>query len=94
MTNIELLIECKKGLNIPTAATNFDGTLTQKILAVKSYMQGAGVSNVMLEDDLAVGVIVMGVTDLWNLEGGEIKFSPVFNTLLTQLAVRSLPSDS
>lgn len=94
MTNQELLAECKKGLNMPTGATNFDGTLTQKILAVKSYIKGAGVSDEMLDDDLAVGIIVMGVSDLWNLTSGDIKFSMVFNTLLTQLAIRSLPNDS
>jgi uncharacterized membrane protein (DUF441 family) len=94
MTNEELLIEWKKGLNMPTTSTNFDGTLTQKILLVKSYMKGAGVSDEMMLDDLAVGIIVLGVTDLWNLTSGDVKFSTVFNTLLTQLSIRSLPSDS
>lgn len=94
MTNEDLLIECKKGLNIPTNSNNFDGTLNQKILAIKSYLKGAGVSEEMINDDLAVGIIVMGVTDLWNLTGGDVKFSPVFHTLLTQLAIRSIPSQS
>ena len=89
MTDNELLIECKKGLNIPVNSTNFDGALTQKILAIKSYMKGAGVSDLMLSDDLAVGIIVLGVTDLWNIQGGDVKFSPVFHTLLAQLAIRS-----
>ena len=46
-------------------------------------MARAGVSEEIMEDDLAIGVIVMGVADLWNIEGGEIKFSPAFNTLLS-----------
>lgn len=85
MTNTELLIECKKGLNIPVASTAFDSILNQKLLAVKGYMQGAGVSDALLESDLAVAVIVLAVGDLWNVKSGEIKFSPVFNTLLGQL---------
>lgn len=89
MTDAELLIECKKGLNIPVTSTAFDGVLTQKLLAVKSFMKGAGVSDTMLADNLSVGAIVMGVTDFWNIEGGEIKFSPVFYTLLSQLVIES-----
>lgn len=87
MTNAELLIECKKGLNIQVDAIDFDGVLTQKLLAVKSFMRRAGVSEEAIVDDLAVGIIVMGVADLWNFGGGEIKFSPAFYTLLSQLAL-------
>jgi hypothetical protein len=91
MSDAELLVACKVGLNIPVASTAFDGVLSQKLLAVKGYMKGAGVSDVTLASDTAVGAIVVGVTDLWNIQGGEIKFSPVFHTLLTQLAIASLP---
>jgi hypothetical protein len=87
VTDAELLIECKKGLDIQVDSTDFDGVLNQKLLAVKSYMKRAGVSDETMADDLAVGVIVMGVADLWNSVGGEIKFSPAFNTLLTQLSM-------
>lgn len=86
MTNEELLVECKKGLGIQVESTDFDGVLTQKLLAVKAYMQGAGVTEEVMIGPLAVAVIVIGVADLWNMGGGDIKFSPVFNTLLTQLA--------
>ena len=87
MTNEQLLVECKIGLGIPLASTGHDGVLSPKIRAVKSFMTGAGVSVLAMDNDLAVGVIVMGVTDLWSLQGGEIKFSPVFYTLLGQLAM-------
>jgi hypothetical protein len=90
MTDAELLLECKKGLGIPTASTAHDLVLTQKLLAVKSFIKGAGVSDTMLSDDLSTSVIVMGVTDIWNLEAGEIKFSPVFICLLGQLTATSL----
>lgn len=85
----ELLTECKKGLGIPESSSDFDGVIQQKIMAVKSFMAGAGVSDTMMEDDLAVGIIVLGVTDLWSMTGGEIKFSSVFFTLLSQLSIRS-----
>lgn len=90
MTNDQLLAACKTGLGIPLSNTAFDGPLTQKLLAVKGYMQNAGVADVLMASDLAVAVIVMGVGDLWNIQSGEIRFSPVFHTLLTQLAIRSL----
>ena len=89
MTDNELLAECKDALNIQQSTTAFDSVLTQKLLSVKSYMKGAGISDVMMNDDQAVEVIVMGIGDLWNVEGGEIKFSSVFHIMLTQLAARS-----
>jgi len=88
MTDAELLIECKEGLNIQVASTAFDPVLTQKLLAVKSFLRNAGLTDETMADDLAVGVIVMGVTDLWSLQGGEVKFSPAFYTLVSQLAMR------
>ncbi|GAA0313778.1 hypothetical protein GCM10008967_00330 [Bacillus carboniphilus] len=90
MTDAELLVECKKGLDITQETTAFDGVLNQKLLAVKSYMLGAGVSESTISSNpLAVGVIVMGVGDLWGTSGGETKFSPAFHTLLTQLTYDS-----
>ena len=87
MTDAELLTECKTGLGIQVDSTAFDSVLTQKLLAVKSSMRNAGVTDEAMDDDLAVGVIVMGVTDLWKIEGGEIKFSPAFYILTSQLAI-------
>lgn len=89
MTDQELLIECKKGLNIPVASTTFDNILNQKLLAVKGYMQGAGVSDSLMESDLAIAVIVLAVGDLWNVKSGETKFSPILLTLLSQLTISS-----
>lgn len=66
-------------------STVFDGLLNQKIKAVQSYMKNAGVSDTKLESDLAVGVVVMGVADLWESQGGAVKLSPAFHTLLNQL---------
>ncbi|SMQ75957.1 hypothetical protein SAMN05444673_2585 [Bacillus sp. OV166] len=89
MENYELLIECKKGLGISEGSNVFDGLLNQKIKAIKSYMKNAGVSDAKMEDDLAVGVIVMGVADLWQTSPGEVRFSPALNTLINQLTYDS-----
>ncbi|WP_416149500.1 hypothetical protein ACM26V_00425 [Salipaludibacillus sp. HK11] len=84
---IKLIEECKKGLNIPIETTALDGVLRQKLMAVKGYMVGAGVSEEKLDSDLAIGIIAMGVADLWELKSGEVKFSPAFKIMLSQLAM-------
>jgi hypothetical protein len=89
MTTEELLIKCKEGLTIPKESTAFDAILKQKLLAVQSFMTNAGVSLESMNTDLATGVLVMGVSDLWELKSGEVKFSPVFFTLVSQLAYSS-----
>ena len=85
----DLLAACKTGLNISLNTTALDGVLNQKILAVKGYMSSAGVSVAVMDSDLAIGVIVLGVTDLWELKGGQAKLSPMFNTLASQLVYQS-----
>jgi hypothetical protein len=80
-----LVEECKNGLGISPDSFVFDGLLIQKIKAIQSYMKNAGVSDTKMNDDLAVGVIVMGVADIWEIQGGTAKFSPIFHNLLTQL---------
>lgn len=86
MTDAELLIECKNGLGMQLDSDAFDSPLTQKLIAVKSFMRRAGVSDETLASQDAVGTIVLGVTDLWNVNSGEVKFSPVFYTFVNQLA--------
>jgi hypothetical protein len=86
MTDAELLIECKKGLGRPlTPIAAIDGPVLQKLQIVKAFLMGAGVTEEKLESPVAVGAIVCGVTDIWNLEGGNIKFSPLFFILANQL---------
>ena len=83
------LKEIKAGLGISADSTGADEALKQKIAAVESYMMGGGVAKAMMTDPLAIGCIVVGVTDIWNLEAGEIKFSPLFGILMEQLKARS-----
>lgn len=87
MDDYALVIECKKGLGMQTAPGLFDGVLTQKVKAIKSFMRRAGVSEETLASDDAVGVIVMGVGDIWNQEAGAVKFSPAFISMVSQLAL-------
>jgi len=89
MSDSELLTQCKIGLNINQSTTDLDGVIMQKLFAVKGFMANAGVSENVLESDLAVGCIVLGVSDLWQLSGGDVKFSPVFHVMLAQLAFKS-----
>lgn len=88
-TLADLITACKTGLNISQTTTTLDDLLTQKILAVQGYMQNAGVSATVLSSDLATGAIVLGVTDLWELTGGAAKFSTLFDTLVSQLSIKS-----
>lgn len=83
------LKEIKYGLGMTGNSTGADETLKQKIATVESYLIGSGISNTMMNDPLAIGCIVVGVTDIWNLKSGEIHFSPVFQMLLEQLKARS-----
>lgn len=85
MDEVDLLEECKKGLGIQS--DGMDSVLNQKLMAVKGFMASAGVSSEKMVSELGVGVVVMGVTDLWELESGKVKFSPAFYTLVTQLAM-------
>jgi len=90
MTNEELLEEVKIGLTEDN--NDNDGTLRIKTIGTKQYMLGAGVSQEIIETELGITTLTIGVNDVWNLESGVLKFSPLFNTLLIQLAIKSLPN--
>ncbi len=91
MTDLELLEKVKIGLNADDGTDN-DGTLNIKTIGVKQYMLSAGVSQVIIETELGITTLTIGVNDVWNIESGALKFSPIFNTLLTQLAMKSSPT--
>jgi hypothetical protein len=52
-------------------------------------MIGAGISTEKLESDLGIACLTVGVNDLNNLNCGEVKYSPAFNIILTQLQIAS-----
>lgn len=89
MSNENLLAEVKKGLSISGEYT--DATLMTKVLAVKGFILNAGVTGAILETELGLATLTVGVNDLWNLTPGEVKFSPAFSILLTQLQAMSIP---
>lgn len=88
-TITDLLTACKVGLQLDTTSTDLDDLLQQKILAVKGYMSNAGVSDTQLNSDLSIGTIVLGVSDLWNLDG-KAEFSSMFQMLVSQLKFVSM----
>jgi len=91
MTDNDLLEKVKTGLSAGGTSFN-DGNLLIKTIAVKQYMLGAGVSEEQLETDLGIATLTVGVTDLWNLSPGEVKFSFAFDMcLMPQLKARSMP---
>ena len=82
-----LVTECKIGLGMQAEETAFDGVILQKVKTVLPFLRRAGVSEETLESEDAVGVIVMAVGDIWNQNAGEVKFSPAFISMATQLAL-------
>lgn len=83
MTEAELLNKVKTGLGI--TGTYQDETLKVYMNDVKSYLLDAGIKPEILESAAAVGVILRGVSDLWNYGSGDGKFSEYFVQRATQL---------
>lgn len=64
-----------------------DNTISVYIDDVVDFMSGAGVSAAMIA--ASPGVIARGVSDLWDNDGGNVKFSPYFHERVAQLVLRS-----
>lgn len=86
MTDEELLIKIKCGLGI--TGTYQDETLKVHIADVKSFLIDAGVSKEIVNSSESVGVIMRGVSDLWNYGSGNASFSQYFLQRATQLAYK------
>lgn len=65
-----------------------DATLQIYLDEVVEYLKDAGVSEDILASDVATGIIVRGVADLWNYGSGGTTLSPYFMQRAIQLAVR------
>ncbi len=90
MTNEQidsLVTECKIGLGMQEEEAAFDNVLRQKVKTVLPFLRRAGVSDETLASEDAIGVIVMGVGDIWNQEAGTVKFSPAYIAMASQLAL-------
>ena len=79
--------ECKISLGQQEDGDAFDNVLKQKVKTVLPFLRRAGVSDETLASEDAIGVIVMGVGDIWNQVAGEVKFSPAYISMATQLAL-------
>lgn len=78
MVSIE---DVKQALNI--GGDDLNATIQIYIDEVISYLKGAGVS----DDNISVGIVARGVSDLWNYGSGEGKLSEYFYQRATQLAL-------
>lgn len=65
-----------------------DATLQVYLDEVLAYLKDAGVPKTVLASDVATGIIVRGVADLWNYGSGGTQLSPYFMQRAIQLAVR------
>lgn len=88
MTNIteEELLERVKKSNLITN-DYLDDSLLEKIKEVKSFMFYCGVPQEVLDSDIVVGTIAIGVNDLLSPmgTGGSQNFSPYFKLRVLQL---------
>ena len=87
MTKQELLVKVKVGLgNVPS---HLDETINLYIDEVINYLLSAGVDKTLLDEkninEKCVGVIIRGVSDLWNYGNGDTKLSDYFYQRADQL---------
>lgn len=80
MTDAEMLAAVKNALGI-TGDYN-DETLSVYIAEVKAFLVGAGVK----AENITPGIVVRGVSDLWNYGAGNGKLSEYFMQRATQLS--------
>lgn len=80
MTDDELMEKVKTGLRV--SGDSNDGTLFIKTIATKEFMLNAGVTQAQIETNLGIAVLTLGVSDLWNIVAGEVKFSEAFMIVL------------
>lgn len=87
-----MLDAVKKALGITTDYQ--DNTLQQYINEVIQYLLDAGVSKTILNSTEAYGVIIRGVSDLWNYGSGGTDLSPYFIQRAIQLKYKSQEESS
>lgn len=85
MTDAQILTTVKQMLFGTANGTFRDELLTPYIKEVKDFMKQAGVDESVIMSDSAVGIIAIGVSDLWNYQAGGVKWSPYFTQRVIQL---------
>lgn len=85
MTDAQILTTVKQMLFGTDSGTFRDDLLTAYINEVKDFMRNAGVAESVISSDSAVGLIAIGVSDLWNYQAGGVKLSEYFTQRVIQL---------
>lgn len=85
MTDAQILTTVKQMLFGTDAGTFRDDLLTAYINEVKDFMRNAGVAESVISSDSTVGIIAIGVSDLWNYQAGGVKLSEYFTQRVIQL---------
>lgn len=88
MDNAELLKAFKADQGI--GGTYHDEKIQLYIDEVKEYLLDAGVNSTVMESECAKGVILRGMSDLWNSGVGDVKFSTYFMQRATQLTYKTV----
>ena len=83
MADATLLAKVKSALGVTGDFT--DDTITIYIDEVTDYMLRAGVPVAVI--NASAGVVARGVSDLWDNNGGNVKYSPYFHERVSQLAL-------
>lgn len=90
MAEAELLAKVKLALG---ETSDFaDTMLLVYIDEILDYMKHAGVSDSIA--NASAGIVARGVSDLWDNDGGNVRFSPYFHERVTQLALKSKGNNS
>lgn len=87
MTDADILAKVKLMLFGTTTGTFRDDLLTAYINEVKDFMLNAGVPADVISAAASVGVIAIGVNDLWNYSAGGVRLSEYFKQRVTQLSI-------
>lgn len=92
MVDAGLLKAVKNSLGI--TGTYQDETLSLYIDEVINYLNDAGVSYDIINSSASIGVIVRGVSDLWNYGMGTAKFSEYFYERALQLKYKEAANNA
>lgn len=88
LTEDQILTEVKNALGIKT---NYqDDTIKPFLTDVMFYLSNAGVPAKTIYSTASVGVIIRGVSDLWNYGSGGTSLSPYFKERVIQLAISNI----
>lgn len=66
-----------------------DKTIQGHIDEVEQFLLDAGVSKQIVDSETSIGVITIGVADLWNYGSGGTQLSPYFYQRAIQLAAKT-----